>query len=321
MKKMKRILNTIIVGTFALLTLIGGINPAQAAEKKKVMTTFYPVYYLAERIGGDAVEVSMLLNDNQDAHDYEAGAKDAAKVQETDLFIYQDDEMEHFASHLLTLIDTNKTKVLKSTEGIKLLKGDADHDHDHDDHDHDDHDHDHDHEHEHTHEFDPHTWLDPTIYAKQAENVRDALIGLDPDNKEVFEKNADALLKDLKQLDEDYKKGLEPLKDHTIVVQHKAFGYLAHAYHLEQVGISGIQTTQEPSAKALAEIQDFVKEHDIKVIYVDPTLDASAAKAVADATGAELRTLSTLESLPKDQRDKGADYLSVMRDNLKSLTK
>ncbi len=332
-----------------LMLMFSGMSSptnVNAAEPLKVKTTFYPVYFLAKTIAGDAADVSMLLDGGEDAHSYEMSAKDSGEVQESDLFIYQDDEMEFFVQDLLKLIDTEQTKVLESTEGIDLLAGDG-HAHDHEDegshnheeehnhgHDHEEeehnhghahedeeHNHGHDHEegHDHSHEYDPHTWLDPKVYAQQAENIRDALIEADPENETIYTENATALIDELNKLDAEYKTELKDLNNRTIVVQHAAFGYLANAYDLEQVAIAGLSTTQEPGADALAKMQDFVKENDIKVIYVDALSDNAIAQTVAQANDAELLTLSTLEVMPKDALENGEDYFSVMRTNLEQL--
>lgn len=317
-----------ILVLLAILFLgFGQSATVRAQDKKQVMTTFYPVYYLAERIGGEAVDVSMLLEGNQSAHDYEVSAKDAARTQAADLFIYQDDEMEYFVSSLLTLIDKEAVQVLESTESIDLLTGDL-HDHEEEDND-DDHEHEedeHDHSHDnhgagHTHESDPHTWLDPLTYAKQAENVKNALIELDPANQAVFEENAAQLIDDLTQLNEEFKSKLSTLENRRIVVQHAAFGYLAHAYDLQQVAIAGISTTQEPSAQELATMQDFIVKEQVKVVFVEPSLDSAIAKAVTSGNEVELRALRTLEFVSTDEKAQGVDYFSIMRDNLVELTR
>lgn len=324
-------LKQLLAGIAVLFLTLGQFSTVAAANQKKVMTTFYPVYYLAQRIAGDKMEVSMLLDSNQDPHDYESSARDAATVQQSDIFIYQDDEMEHFVSDMVKLLDTSKTKIVESTEDIELLAGDMHKHDDHDNHDHseseshdDDHDHEEgeshdDHDHNHSHEFDPHTWMDPMIYAKQAENVKKALIEVDPDNKAVYEANAKALVEELTQLDAEYREQLAKLENKTIVVQHAAFGYLAHAYGLTQEAITGIQTTQEPSAAALAAMQDFVKAHQVKTIFVEPSLNPATAKVVADASGATLRPLRTLESVTQEEIEKGEDYFTIMRANLVEL--
>ncbi|MBG9984228.1 zinc ABC transporter substrate-binding protein [Aerococcaceae bacterium DSM 111022] len=317
---MKKYLKVVTMLAVLISSLISGAS-IKAQNKIQVKTTFYPVYFLASQIAGDKADVTMLLDGGEDAHSYEVSARDSGEVQESDLFIYQDDEMEFFVQDLLTLIDTTETKVQESTEGIELLSGSTDgHDHEadeHEEHDHEEehnHDHDHEHGHDHSHEYDPHTWLDPNTYAKQAENVRDALIEVDPDNESAYTENTETLIQELNALDTEYQEGLQDLENRTIVVQHAAFGYLTHAYDLQQESIAGLSTTQEPSAETLATMQDFVKEHDVKVIYVDPIGDNAISQTVASSNEAELKPLSTLEVVQD-----GEDYFSVMRQNLEQL--
>ena len=308
-----------------LFLSFGQLNHVVAQDRKQVMTTFYPVYYLAQRIGGDSVDVEMLLEGNQSAHDYEVSAKDAARTQAADLFIYQDDEMEYFVSSLLTLIDSKQIQILESTATIELLAGDS-HAEEHavDDHGEDEHaadEHADEADHGHAHDFDPHTWLDPMIYAEQASNVKEALIQLDPANQTVYEANAEQLIKELTLLNEEYETHLSALDNRQIVVQHAAFGYLTHAYDLEQVAIAGISTTQEPSAKELAKMQKFILQEQVKVIFVEPSLDSAIAKAVTSGNDVELRPLRTLEFVSTEENAQGVDYFSIMRDNLVELTR
>ena len=348
---MKKIFNIVAVMMLLMTSILAPVS-INAQDKKKVMTTFYPVYYLANKIGGDKIEVSMLLDQGQGAHDYESTAKDIVKIQETDLFIYQDDEMEFFVKDILGSLDQNKTKVLESTKDIELLagsdhsvhehEGEAAHEHEGEEsHDHEGeaaHDHEgeesHDHEGEaahnhegeeshdhegHSHELDPHTWLDPKVYALQAENVKNALIEMDPENQAAYEENSKKLEEELIALDKEYEAALKDLDKRTLVVQHAAFGYLTHAYDLKQVAISGLNTTKEPSAKVMAEMQQFMKDNGNQVIFVDPSISSNIAKTVAESTGAKLLPLRTLEVVSQKEMESGQDYLSLMRENLKQL--
>lgn len=304
-----------IVALLLSLMMISNLGTARfttvAAETKKVVTTFYPVYYLAERIAEGAAEVTMLIEGNQDAHDYETSAQDAVSVQAADLFIYQDDEMEYFVPDLLSIVDASETHILESTVGIELL-ADAHHDHEEDE------DHDHSEE-EHSHDFDPHTWLNPMIYAEQALNVRDALIEIDPENSALYEENTQTLVTELEALNEEFATQLSQREERRLVVQHAAFAYLAAAYDLEQVAVTGLSTSQEPSARELGMMQDFIKEQSISVIYTEPSLDEAIANTVASTSGAELRPLRTLETVLPEEMSKGVDYFSIMRDNLVEL--
>lgn len=308
---MKHLVKVILMSTVSLFL---GSSITYAQDKVEVVTTFYPVYFLTQQIAGDYAEVNMLLENNQDAHSYESSARDAMLVQESDLLIYQDDEMEFFIKDLLSIIDTSQTVILESTQGIKLLSSDqtieaADHD-------------DHDEEHTnsaHTHDYDPHTWLSPMIYAQQAENIKNALIEVDPDNQMHYESSTQALVDELLLLDQEFTEKLANRTEKSFVVQHAAFAYLAAEYGLQQIAITGLSTSVEPSAQQIAQMQQLIQEQEVSEIYVDPSMDASIAETVAQATGAELKNLRTIEVISQEEIAVGEDYFSLMRANLEAL--
>ena len=88
-----------------------------------------------------------------------------------------------------------------------------------------------------------------------------------------------------RQLDQAFKDGLSNLAIQDIVVSHEAFGYLCDAYGLNQVGIEGISPDSEPDPARMAQIQDFVTEHQVKVIFSEELVSPKVAQAIADATG------------------------------------
>lgn len=306
MKQIVKSVLSIVLIFFAICSIL--INKVSAADKPKILTTFYPVYFMTQSIVGDNAEVAMLLPNNQDVHSYELSGRDAVMVQESDLFVYQDDEMEIFVRDLTSIVDPTKTRLVESTKGLKLLEGEEKA-------------HQEEHGGDHQHEIDPHTWLDPMLYAQQSENILKALVEIDPDNAEKYEENYNVLLEELKLLDKDYQEQLKKLSNRTIVVQHGAFAYLANAYGLDQLAIAGLSSEQEPSAQQLGEMQKLIAEKDISVIYVDPALDSKIADTVASAAQVDLLPLRTLEIVTEEERQAGEDYFSIMRSNLDQLTK
>ena len=110
-----------------------------------------------------------------------------------------------------------------------------------------------------------------------------------------------------------------PLPNRTIVVAHEAFGYLCDAYGLTQVGIEGLSPDSEPDPGRMAEVIDFVREHSISTIFFEELVSPKVAEAIASETGAQAKMLSPLEGLSDEQAAAGADYFSVMHDNLAAL--
>ncbi|MBO0419658.1 zinc ABC transporter substrate-binding protein [Vagococcus fluvialis] len=301
----------------SLLLLLVGISACgkQEAEKEdgklEIVTSFYPMYDFTKNVAKDKANVSMLIDGGVESHDYEPSAKDMAKIQNADVFVYNSNEMETWVETVLENIDTSKVKVIEASKGIELLKGSESHDEE----DHKGHDHDYGH----SHAFDPHVWLDPLLVKKEVRTISEALIEIDSKNKDYYEKNTTEYLSKLDKLNDDYVAAFEGAKSRKFVTQHTAFSYLANQYGLEQVAISGLSPDQEPTPKELKGIQDLVKKENINVIYTESSASEKIAKTIADATGAELAVLNPMESVSKKDRENGADYLSIMAENLEAL--
>ncbi|MDR2278297.1 MAG: metal ABC transporter substrate-binding protein [Vagococcus sp.] len=310
----------------SLLLLLVGISACgkQEAEKEdgklEIVTSFYPMYDFTKNVAKDKANVSMLIDGGVESHDYEPSAKDMAKIQNADVFVYNSNEMETWVETVLENIDTSKVKVIEASKGIELLKGSESHDgEDHDEHADEEEHEGHDHDHGHSHAFDPHVWLDPLLVKKEVRTISDSLIEIDSKNKDYYEKNTTEYLSKLDKLNDDYVAAFEGAKSRKFVTQHTAFSYLANQYGLEQVAISGLSPDQEPTPKELKGIQDLVKKENINVIYTESSASEKIAKTIADVTGAELAVLNPMESVSKKDRENGADYLSIMAENLEAL--
>lgn len=138
---------------------------------------------------------------------------------------------------------------------------------------------------------------------------------MDPKHKHSYTKNAKAFKKEAEQLTEEYTQKFKKVRSKTFVTQHTAFSYLAKRFGLKQLGISGISPEQEPSPRQLKEIQDFVKEYNVKTIFAEDNVNPQIAHAIAKSTGAKVKTLSPLEAAPSGNKT----YLENLRANLEVL--
>ncbi|EOH92077.1 zinc ABC transporter substrate-binding protein AdcA [Enterococcus villorum] len=278
-------------------------------EKLQVIATFYPMYDFTKEVVGEEGEVALLIPAGTDSHDYEPSAKDMAKIQNADVFVYNNENMETWVPAIQETLKDGNVLSIKATEGMLWLAGE-------------DHDHNHDHDHDgHSHELDPHVWLAPNLAMKQVAIIRDQLIEQYPDKKDAFTKNTEKYLEKLQTLHQNYQDTLKQAKQKTFVTQHAAFNYLALEYGLNQVAIAGLSTSEEPSAARIAELKQFVQEHGIKYIYFEENAKDSIAKTLANEAGVSLAVLNPLEGLTKEQLANGENYLSIMQANLKSLQK
>lgn len=314
MKKIWKLLLGSILLLLPLSACSSNSTPQESADKKlSIITTFYPMYDFTKNITGNSAHISMLIDGTVEPHDYEPSAKDIAKIEDADVFVYNSKEMETWVPKVLDNIDTDKVTVIDASKGIELMEGNDDYHDGVDDHDHDKENN------EHSHVYDPHVWLDPVLAIKEVENIRNGLIKADEKNKAIFEKNASQFITQLNELNQEYEQAFQNAKNRVFVTQHAAFSYLARQYHLTQEPISGISPDVEPSAAQLAQIEEFVKTHDVKVIYTEELSSSKIAETIAKATGAKLETLSTLEGLTEQEQKDGKNYISVMKENLNAL--
>lgn len=293
-----------------------------------VMASFYPLKYLAEKVGGEHVSVTSLTPDGAEPHDLELSPKMVDSLSSADAVIYLagfqsavDEAIEQQAPK--TVIDVSSAAELveagsdanhpaeeESTEETQSGETDA-HDHDHEGHDHAGHDHHHD------MNADPHFWLDPVRMAKAATLVGDKLAEADSAHADTYKANAKALAEELTTLGDTLVTKTSKCQVKTFVTAHTAFGYLADRTGLTQVGISGLDPESSPSPARLAEIGQIAKEQGVTTIFTEALIDPKVAQTLADDLGITTAVLDPIES----QTDASKDYAAVMQANIDALTK
>lgn len=276
----------------------GAMDHSGATEKLKVMASFYPMYDFAVKIGGDKADVTVMIPDGTEPHDWEPAASDIKNLEEADFFIYSGAGMEHWVGDVLASLDNKKLVSVEASKGLALRAGNGE---------------------EEQKQYDPHVWLSPENAKKEMENIKAGFIEADPDNKTYYEANYDTYATKFDALDKEYKDTLSAMPNKDIVVSHEAFGYLCDAYGLNQVGIEGLSPDSEPDPARMAEIIDFVKKNHVKVIFFEDLVSPKVAKTIASETGADAQMLNPLEGLSDEELKNGADYFSVMENNLQQL--
>lgn len=290
----------------------GGADAASAATdatQMTVYTSFYPMYDFASKIGGDKIVLHNMVPSDSEPHTWEPSPSDITALENADVFIYNGAGMEHWVEDVLASLQNKDLVVVDSSANITLLPGG---------HSHDDEDEDED-EHGEEESFDPHVWLGIREAKQQLLAIKDALSQADPANKDYYEANYVKYAAEFDALDQEYTDTLSALPNKEIVVSHQAFGYLCAAYGLTQVAVEGLSPDSEPEPAKMAEIIDFVKEHNVRVIFFEELASPKVAETIAKETGATTAVLNTVEGLTDEQAAAGEDYLSIMRENLAQL--
>ncbi|MCL7746168.1 metal ABC transporter solute-binding protein, Zn/Mn family [Halalkalibacter alkaliphilus] len=195
-----------------------------------------------------------------------------------------------------------------------------DHGHEHDDHAHEEDDHDHGHDdHAHDHDEDPHVWLDPILSITLAENIKNALVELMPEQEEVFNANFEEVKAELEAIDAEFQAMVEAAEKDTFLVSHAGYGYWEERYGVKQIGIAGISPTNEPSQRQLQDIIELANEYGLQYVLFEQNIPTKVAEVVKDEVGAEALYLHNLEALIEEDVENDEDYFSLMRRNIEVL--
>jgi len=294
---------TALLATAGLTACADGTGGASEPGRVDVVAAFYPLQFLAERIGGDTVAVSNLTKPGAEPHDLELNPRQVGQVVDADVVVY----LSGFQPAVDEAVEQNGGDRAFDVAGVTPLLDAAAGGHDHD----------HEGEAGHAEEGggkDPHVWLDPTRLVTIGDKLAERLGEADPDHAADYTARAGALRTELTKLDTEYADGLRTCQRREIVTSHTAFGYLTERYRLEQIGISGLTPESEPSPKRLAEVAEEAREHQAGTIFFETLVSPKVAETIAREVGAKTAVLDPLEGPPAD-----GDYLSAMRTNLQTL--
>lgn len=299
-----------LVTTIALSTTLIGVAAGCSSEPTTttdgdltVVVGAYPFEYAVTRVAGEHANVTNLLTPGADGHDLELSPRQIASVGEADLVVYQSGYQTAFDE---AVEQQSPARVLDTGDFLALLDGGGEeHELEDDGHDHGG--------------YDPHVWLNPLNLMQIGQQVATTLSQIDPDNADAYTANAEALASELNSLDDQFATGLTGCRTDTFITNHAAFGYLADAYHLHQVGIAGLSTEEEASPARIAEVQQIAKEHELTTIFYETAVSPKIAESIAGDLGLVTDVLDPLETLSPDSR--GSDYLEVMTANLEALIK
>jgi zinc transport system substrate-binding protein len=270
----------------------GGTGSTGSSDGRlAVVAAFYPLQFVAEKVGGERVHVTNLSKPGAEPHDLELTPKEVGALRSAALVV-------HLTSFQPAL-DAAAREIpaaanLDVTSAARLDLDDAE-----------------------SHGVDPHFWLDPTRLAAVGEAVATRLGQIDPTHKDTFTANAAALTRDLTALDAEFTAGLATCASRDLVTGHAAFGYLAQRYDLHQLPISGLSPDQEPNATQMAHIVAEIRARGVKTVYAETLVSRKLTDTIATETGARVAVLDPIEGLAADAHD--SDYFSLMRADLAVL--
>lgn len=314
-------------------------------EDFKVYTSIYPIYETFKEISGNNIEPGLIVPNGTEAHSYEPSLRKMAELERADIFFYIGIGMEPWADKAKSNLMESGVKIVELNRYLDLIKmKNKYHNHDeneeyinendYDLHNNDAYEEDDDHGEkakntdiiyidngENRGQYDPHVWLDPINMKKIAKIIKEELIRLDFENKDIYQENYNEYEKNIELLEKAYQENLSEKKKNKIIVSHGAFGYLAERFNFEQLALTGVTSHDEVTPGNIAELIKTARENEIKYIFMETLTDSRVVQVVAEEAGLEILSLNPFIGLTEKEIVNDEDYFSIMYKNLKNLEK
>lgn len=299
-----------VLSAFVLLVIAVfaacGSEPDEPADGKiTVVTTTYPLTFMARRIGGSRVSVVQLIKSGVEAHDFEPVPSNVRTIASADIFFYNHPAFEPWALAAATASGSRSGGTAQSNAiQTVILESEGE---------------DHGSQEVNDADFDPHVWLNPLRAQEQAERIAAALVTDDPEGSLEYVRNSDGLEAELRGLDELIARRLSDCALGTAVVSHLAYGHMAERYGFNQLGLAGLSPEFESGPSHIASVIRQIAELGIRYILQEPIASDRLAETVAAEAGVDILVMHPLAVRTFDEAKAGADYFSIMQANSEAL--
>jgi zinc transport system substrate-binding protein len=273
-----------------LLCSCGNAAPAKDNGKPLVYASFFPMYDLAQKAAGGLAETRCLIPAGAEPHDWEPAPRDIIALRGAELFFYSGAGFENWLADVLPELGSGRPLVIETAKAAGIAASGED----------------------------PHVWLSPKNAKLQFGVMVEGLKKAMPEQAAALDENAAQWLAEFDKLDEEYA-ALRGLPKKTIAVTHSAYGYLCAEYGLEQISPVSYSPVTEADPSAVARVISKMKDKGVTVMFYDKAENKQLAETIAAEASARVLPLSPLENPSIDGADNGADYFSLMRENLAAL--
>ena len=309
MKKAIAIILTIAVSVLCLCACTGNEKKQSDDDSKiSVVSTIFPAYDFVREIGGENVEVAMLLKPGTESHDYDPTPQDIIKIQDADLFIYVGGESDEWVNDILNSDDKKPKKVLAlmdcvdkvQEETVEGMEADEDGD---------------------EAEYDEHVWTSPKNAVTITKKISEELKSLDSSKAAEFEKNTVSYCAQLSSLDNSIRNVVDNAKRKTLIFGDRfPFRYFVDEYGLSYyAAFPGCSSETEPSAATVAFLINKVKSESIPVVFCIEFSNGKVADTICERKKKKKLTFHSCHNITQEEFDSGVTYLDLMKQNVKNL--
>lgn len=317
---MKRKIFAIILSVFLILPVFSGCNNKDTSgsnKKLSVVCTIFPQYDWVKQILGDkasGVDMTLLLDNGIDLHNYQPTADDIIKISECDLFIYVGGESDKWVDDVLksaknknmqviNLMDILKNSV-KEEEVKEGMEAEEEED-----------------SKEEEPEYDEHVWLSLKNAKTICGAISDSLGKIDKSNADTYKQNSNSYIEKLNNLDTEYQNTVDGAKRKTVLFGDRfPFRYLVDDYKLDYyAAFVGCSAETEASFKTIVFLANKIDELSLPAILTIEGSDKSIANSIISNTknkNQKILVINSIQSVTSDDVQNGMTYLSIMKDNL-----
>ena len=278
-------------------------SPAMSADKKKIVTSFTIIADMAREVAGDAATVESITKPGAEIHDYAPTPKDILRSQGADLVLWNGLNLElWFQRFLQNLGDVENATVSEGIEPLAIRSGSYEG------------------------KPNPHAWMSPSNAVIYVENIRKALVKIDPANADTYNSNAAAYVEKLNATLQPLKDKINalPEDDRWLVTSEGAFSYLAKDLGLKELYLWPVNADSQGTPQQVRNVIDQMRSNNISVIFSESTISPEPAQQVAKETGAHYGGILYVDSLsePDGQVPTYLDLLKVTTNTIvEGLTK
>ncbi len=282
--------------SFASCGTTGDEENQSNADGIQVSVTFNAMKEFVSAVGGDKVEITTIIPDGVEPHSFEPKAQDLASLESAEIFVYNGLGMESWVDDGINAVDNDNLIVVNASNDVTpITNTDQEEIKEHG-------------------QYDPHIWLSLKDAEIELNNIKDALVKADSNNKTYYEKNCSDYIAEIETLYNKYNKKFQNTQNKSFVTAHAAFSYLCKDFALEQNSVEDVFAEGEPSAKQLAELVNYCKANNVTTVFSEEMASADVSETLANEVGAKVETIYTIES-----NEDNKTYLERMEDNLKKI--